>query len=754
MNSFALRVTALVISLSSGVTPVSATVLKTKTADPTPTEPCVIARDAYMAQISESPDATPTIAASKAYACLTSVPLHTEAAIRLLDELEPFLEWQSDLAFLENPPSDWPHSPVDIFGEVEEIRLRLERGRYLYELGWQQDLYRRVVGKAHNGHLAYFPDLLTVPFEFARPWTFVSVSEDGTSLPVIKVLEDVVSPTEKSSHVVKINDIDAAAFIQNRVADAANCQDLDAGYNAMFFSTANKAGLDSTGYFEAGGRERFVYPGNSTRLTFANGTTVEKRNIARFHSDLGDWHKVVDGATMHKEFCRGAYDTESSHTHARDMISTASDKITSLPQSRDSLIARKTPPGKIDGYPEPVLMTDDQYVSGYFIDEPGFEEVAVLVLLSFDSADFVAFQSAVQGFFTRAVEAGKTKLILDLQANGGGKIYQGYDTFRQIFPDIIQDGPSRWRSTTTFNAVSTVYSSICADYTPRAGHQQELDGLCNTSHNWRSDLNNTNEPFTSYADKFGPVASRGDHYTNEMQYDPANPVYTHLPFGTDVTGYGNRTDFTRPFGGPENIVLLYDGYCASTCALFSKFMRHDAGVKSIAMGGRPREGLVQGVGGAKGAQVYELGFLGTLAKEALQRTNNKTLKEELRQLDDRYVSSRSPLLPGSINVRDSILSDDSDADVPAQFVTELADCRLYWTTPMISNAEEIWKAAAKAAFKGGKCAAGGIEQPAQRPYINSLRLSEYRKHPLPVRDGDLPSSDSLIGQYLRLKVSD
>jgi hypothetical protein len=58
-------------------------------------------------------------------------------------------------------------------------------------------------------------------------------------------------------------------------------------------------------------------------------------------------------------------------------------------------------------------------------------------------------------------------------------------------------------------------------------------------------------------------------------------------------------------------VQLLDGYCASTCTIFTEFMRTQAGIKSIAMGGRPVAGQIQGVGGIKGAE--SLGWSDVLA---------------------------------------------------------------------------------------------------------------------------------------------
>lgn len=75
------------------------------------TEPCAIVSAAYASQIVASPSATPKIAASVAHDCLLSVPLGKDAAIELVDSMEPYLEWQSGidiqahLKLHENPNS-------------------------------------------------------------------------------------------------------------------------------------------------------------------------------------------------------------------------------------------------------------------------------------------------------------------------------------------------------------------------------------------------------------------------------------------------------------------------------------------------------------------------------------------------------------------------------------------------------------------------------------------------------------------------
>ncbi|GKT49703.1 peptidase S41 family protein ustP [Colletotrichum spaethianum] len=195
-----------------------------------------------------------------------------------------------------------------------------------------------------------------------------------------------------------------------------------------------------------------------------------------------------------------------------------------------------------------------------------------------------------------------------------------------------------------------------------------------------------------------------------MQWDFENlmdTINSTYGMGFDVTGYGSRMNYTRPFGGPENIVLLYDGACASTCTLFSQFMKRDAGVKSIAMGGRPEiEDRIQGTGGVKGSQTYSFGSIHGYTQIAKRMTNDTSLIAELSRFTT-YVHSRASST--SINVKDEILHENWEDGIPAQFITEKSDCRLYWQADMHQDMTNLWKAAATAAFKGGKCAFGAID---------------------------------------------
>lgn len=357
------------------------------------------------------------------------------------------------------------------------------------------------------------------------------------------------------------------------------------------------------------------------------------------------------------------------------------------------------------GYPKPVITTNDAIVSGYYLDGEGFEDVAVISLLAFESESPVEFQTIAQDFFAEAKAAGKTKLVVDLSANGGGYILQGYDLFRQLFPDIIQEDYTRLRENAQLLAIARVLSDAIPDnYDPNTASPEIIEDF-ETVFDWRYDYNLTEQPFQSFEDKFAPHVYAGDDYTNIIRWNFNDPLTTSNDtwgFGTDITGYGSRTNFTQPFAA-ENIILLYDGYCASTCVTFSEFMRLQGGVKSIAMGGRPNKNPIQGVGGVKGAQSFGFADILGEAQLALEQTTDPELIATLNVLSDLPINRSSS---ASVNLRDNILPANLNDGLPAQFVVEEADCRLFYTLPMINDVTELWKGAATAAWGGGKCVSG------------------------------------------------
>ena len=146
----------------------------------------------------------------------------------------------------------------------------------------------------------------------------------------------------------------------------------------------------------------------------------------------------------------------------------------------------------------------------------------------------------------------------------------------------------------------------------------------------------------------------------------------------DVSGYGTRANSLgpQPFN-PDDVVLLQDGSCGSTCAVFSELMKTQGKVKQVVIGGTPRIGPMQGVGGSKGAQVWDFArvyaeasaaydFLNGEYQVALNETELGRLVFSHRPLQrSAYSEDGAPL--SSINLRDNIRRGDR-SNTPLEFV--------------------------------------------------------------------------------------
>lgn len=696
--------------VTTSTTPIAApTITPTGTAT---RHPCARVSASWAEQKLAGGNAAPTVAASLALECLKTVPVGKDEGIKLLDAIEPYLEWQSDAAYKKDPPKDYFYPGYDIFGNLARVKSNLAAGRYAGEYDFQIDLYKQVFAPGQDGHFVFYPDLLSRAFRFKRqPYALVSVSEDGKSLPVIKLQKDVAANAKTAQAITKINGIAAAKYIEDTVNAASYLQDVDASYNTMFWSQSNFASNGDLGSFVSGGRSALFYHGPTTSLTFANGTTVELENLAAV---VGDMTNVVDGPSMYKKFC------------------------TPVPLKSPSEPSPPAPPGNKTrpGYPQPEIATRDGVVSGYYLSGEGVNDVAVIALSDFVPESPAAFQAVTGDFLREAKAAGKTKLVVDFQGNGGGYILLGYDFFRQLFPKIVQDGNSRWKQNKAFAAMARIVSDITKNVNPETEADPDLLDMDQSWWNYRSDLNLTNQNFATFEDKFSPRVFKDTDYTALMRWNLSNPLLTSnktYGFGIDISGYGSRANLTQYFEA-EDIVLLYDGSCSSTCTIASEFLRVLGGVKSVAMGGRPKPGLIQGVGGVKGSQVLSYLNIYSSVNYIKQVTNDTKFKAELQ----RYTTLPMERSRASgVNVRDQILRENIEDGVPAQFVYEASDCRLYWTAPMISNVTEVWKSTAQAAFNGAKCAAGGIKR--SRPGRRGAKARA--KVPVLARDGQIRESE-------------
>ena len=267
---------------------------------------------------------------------------------------------------------------------------------------------------------------------------------------------------------------------------------------------------------------------------------------------------------------------------------------TVLPSNTASVAPAPTSPG----YPYPVVKHSANLVAGYFLNGTGNDNVAVLSIPSYNAAlpgQELEFQDVVQSFLAAAQRAGRTKLIIDLQANGGGIVDLGLDTFAQLFPSKRPNTQGNMVSNVGQDIIGRTFSNI------EAGDQTQAAKNADLAQAWtvQADMTLDGKGFASWDDFIGPVQLHGGNFTKLFQLNYSNEALSDSTKGNIViTGTNNRTGFTQVFNASD-MVMLYDGYCASTCTVFSELMKTLGGVQSIAVGGRPQLAAMQGVGGVR-----------------------------------------------------------------------------------------------------------------------------------------------------------
>ena len=410
-------------------------------------------------------------------------------------------------------------------------------------------------------------------------------------------------------------------------------QDPDASYNTGFFQlAASTITLGNTGGFVY----PQVYPGPNTTFVFANGSSVSIPNYAIVAKDLSG---ITNGDGMYSAFCSptsiGAAATSSAPASKRQASSL-------LPSGTASVVPMPTSPG----YPYPVVKHSGNFVAGYFLNDTGNEKVAVLSIPSYNAAlpgQELEFQNVVQSFLAAAQQAGKTKLIIDLQANGGGVVDLGFDTFAQLFPSMQPNTQGNMVSNIGQDIIGRTLSNI------EAGDQNQTARDADLTAQWtvQADMNIDGVSFASWDDLIGPVHLHGGNFSKMFQLNYSNTAVTdYSQAGIIISGTNNRTGLTQVFNASD-MIMLYDGYCGSTCTVFSELMKTLGGVQSFAIGGRPQLAAMQGVGAVKGSNVQEFSnLIGTAV--GVYKAANQSVLDKVRSswaLNPQRLLLRRPKAP-------------------------------------------------------------------------------------------------------------
>jgi hypothetical protein len=288
--------------------------------------------------------------------------------------------------------------------------------------------------------------------------------------------------------------------------------------------------------------------------------------------------------------------------------------------------------------------------------------------------------------------------------------------YLQFFPSQKPQTQSRFRG----HRASDLFGSSISSFKTMTSSNAELFTSPFSNDAW---LNKDLEDMADWTAMYPPEKFHNDNFTALLRYNLSDPLQTsndRLAVGIVPTGYGNRANFTEDPFRAEDLLILSDGICASTCSIFTELMVQQSGVKTLAVGGRPQLGPMVPVGGTKGTLVLPYIYLQALSTYVVTAFASGTAqaREWANFIPTPFGVA---VVDASVNFQDNIRKGLESDGIPTQFLNDTASCRIWYEPQMYLNVTKLWEKTASAAFGGnnggldeGKCVQGSVSSREQQ----------------------------------------
>ncbi|KAJ4152219.1 hypothetical protein NW765_017728 [Fusarium oxysporum] len=330
-----------------------------------------------------------------------------------------------------------------------------------------------------------------------------------------------------------------------------------------------------------------------------------------------------------------------------------------------------------------------------------------MMIPSFDGDGLPSNQSLTFGHYateivSKVLADGRTKLIIDVSGNLGGNVDRDFNLFKLFFPSEFPYSANRFRRYEVSEGFVKVFSAV--------SRSTALDNAP------------INGAKMAYSVEVTPDQEAGFESYEEFLDDttqlgtPVSSLFASFNFteasgnsDTPIRGYAGRPlNKTQPFKA-ENIAIIGDGLCASTCSIFVNLMTNIGGVRALPFGGHPNGQPMQIMGGVRGSQTLTFDNIATVvsAAKSVYRETPEKLEFMTKEENERFMKvAPRPLEEFPIKLRSGQVNflnayQEGDDDLPLQFQYQAGDCRLYYTAENIYHPETIWKSAKEAIWGNG-----------------------------------------------------
>ncbi|KAK3652434.1 hypothetical protein LTR56_005144 [Elasticomyces elasticus] len=671
------------------------------------------------------------VLASDAIDCLTSIPFNAAVASRFLQYYNETLQFQSTLAYLKDPPVEYQQPAVDVVGGLQNILEKVNNGYYLNQYAFEADV-QSLSQRTHDSHTTLYAGVMN-EFTFASPFYLVSVSPDGKQAPSVYIYGELVECRANASCVpspiTTINTVPVVDYLSEFARNNSfGMVEPHADWNQLFVTPAQLI-TGSANAFSGGAT---FYPGDEMILEFGDNRPAQNYSWLAFYNSPGYTGPLATGGDFYNFFVLNLAPANYNTTSTAYYASLPTYNSTTVKTNQTYLTSwhsvASAYPADTLSHQKKLSLTSSGSITSYMLRDIS---TAVLSIPTFNAySDIETFSGALIDFVDQARKLNASKVIIDLQQNTGGLEALAFEVFRQFFPGVTPFAGSRMRSHGMANILGDTMTRYFQNLPANSSEYEYYifeDWVVTDRLNAQ-----TGQNFSSWAEFFGPRMLHNDTFSLTEQYNLSSQVFAEGALNIDFPDcYYNRTcDSTAPWA-PENITLLTDGTCTSTCALFVEMMRQDAGVHVVVIGDRPEEGPMQSASGSRGALSYSSDQLDGDMWQA--GDVNDTAAALLPQIRDPAMQ----IWYAGVNLRDQIRP---NATIPNQFRYLPADCRLYWTFANFNDYGRLWHDVYDAIFKGGSLCVPGSVNVTSPPETKSLR------------ERSLTTRDTSLADYIKSGV--
>ncbi|KAJ7227190.1 hypothetical protein GGX14DRAFT_628736 [Mycena pura] len=597
------------------------------------TDPCTLATESTW------------VSSKVAHACELNVPFNKTRSLLVIDSVIRSLPYYSlENWFLHSPNPQIPHD-VNIrallesmclaftgpdFNLVKVFKARPQQlgtrrtgiSTWLQVLvailhGIENDIILQITNaydKEADGHTLYVADC-TEAFSWNLPFSIATLAQnpdDTTAFPTFLVnydfpnqgrdgLEEYYESIDvhvrqfDGARILKIDGVEASTYLVDLATESSIFDGLVGSFETVeprYMRLMSRYSADTvSGFFtQEVGRfgQRAFYPGADSvtvtlQLAYGGPQTLTIPWAATFAGSGSDTPSFIAETCLALEI-QALENTGFDAKKRKAVIAPEAQESVRKAASRHNVVANGS------NAVQPTLKSFGHFVTLDIYQLEEHPTVGVVYFQQFEPQDTTAANDYFTGIsdtlfsgLTALKAAGVERILIDNSGNRGGFIFAGAIALWSLWPQDLYPG---------FPAVF-----------------RESDLIRRQSDQAASTMNQNSEYFYGfYRDLNYVLLQNNSQFMNPPVPQVVNGVpdtFSHQFFDDFGVNSSVVTNFTTPPFQGQDVVLVANGICASTCSIFSSYLFQKHGVRSAVFGGTPQAKISQFDGGVKGSEVTD-----------------------------------------------------------------------------------------------------------------------------------------------------